>query len=137
MRGTYKDRVCPEVGETPVTNHYVVGATSKLEIPIRSKFLALLSSGGKLLGRKKTVIYVVDNNNGNDIMCDIIVGRPTLAESDYHCIDTKTGTLFNKINNEKEVQCAPACIVQSKHGRIVIPKELYKSVKTNQKNKLF
>ena len=67
-----------------------------MELPVSAKFPAILSSNGKLLGSKKTVIYIVEDISGHSIMCDMIIGRPTIAESDYHCIDTRDGTLFNK-----------------------------------------
>ena len=120
MRASFKDRVCGNIAETPVKNHFVVGATSKVEIPIRAKFLANLSSNGTVLGKNKTVVYVVNNTEGRDIVCDVIVGRPSLAWSDYHCIDTKNATLFNP-NNQKLIQCSPACLVNTAERKDVGP----------------
>jgi hypothetical protein len=133
IRGSFKDKVCPHIPETPVRNHYVVGATSNIEVPIRSKFLANLSSNSTSLGRNKTVVYVVDDSVGRDIMCDVIIGRPTLAESDYHCIDTKKATMFNRQTN-KQIQCMPACFVNTRDGRKVVPRELEKTAKASVKN---
>lgn len=103
MRASCKDRLCPNIPETRVKNHFVVGATSDVEIPVRSKFLALLSSRGNVLGKNKTVVYVVDNKPGRDIVCDVILGCPSLAESFYHCIDTKNATIFNRATNQQLV----------------------------------
>ena len=66
-------------------------------------------------------------------MCDVIIGRPTLAESDYHCIDTKKATMFNRQTNE-QIQCMPACFVNTRDGRKVVPRELEKTAKASVKN---
>src|ERR1700722_20251936 len=101
MRGSFKDKLCPQIEEIPVKNDCVVCATSKVEIPVRGKFCANLAANGILLGKNKTIIYVVDNKPNSDIVCDFILGRPSLAESDYHCIDTKTATIFNRKTNKQ------------------------------------
>ena len=106
IRRKHKDKILPNVAEQTVRDHYVVGATSEVELPVSAKFPAILSSNGKLLGNKKTVIYIVEDRGDNSIMCDMIIGRPTIAESDYHCIDTRDGTLFNKQYPHRQVQCS-------------------------------
>ena len=135
IRRKHKDKILPNVAEQTVHGHYVVGATSELELPVSAKFPAILSSNGKLLGNKKTVIYIVEDNGDNSIMCDMIIGRPTIAESDYHCIDTRDGTLFNKQHPHRQVQCSPACFVKTKRGGVVLPKELRATMKSKRMKK--
>ena len=130
IRRSHKDRVLPKVVEQSVDNHYVVGATSDVELPVSAKFPAILSSNGKILGNKKTVIYIVEDKGNNSIMCDLIIGRPTIAESDYHCIDTRAGTLFNKESPSRQLQCSPACLVETSTGGVIMPKELRNTMKS-------
>ena len=136
IRRSFKDKILPKVPEKVVNGHYVVGATSEVELPISAKFAATLSSNGQSLGDKKTVIYIVEDIKNHSIMCDLIIGRPTMAESDFHCIDTRNGILFNKDKPDKQVQCSPACIVKTSSGNVIMPKELRNTIRSSKaKNK--
>ena len=122
MRASALERLGVPVKEHNVKNHYVVCA-DKVEIPIRSRFNAIVTSTGKSLG--DTLIYVVDDSEDKDITCDMVLGRSTMAASDYNCIDTRKGTLFNKQSGE-EIQCLPAQFIDVKSKRHIVPRSIQK-----------
>jgi hypothetical protein len=123
MRASALERLGLDVEEHPVHNHFVMGSTGE-EVPIRSRFSALLTSQGRQLG--KTLVYVVDNTADNDIICDMVVGRSTMSLSNFNCIDTKKGTLFNK-ETKDEIQCLPARFVTKGRESHIIPTQTQKA----------
>jgi hypothetical protein len=123
MRASALDKLDVNVKEHGVKNHYVVCADGG-EIPIRSRFNAIITSNGKSLG--DTLIYVVDDTPEKDITCDMVIGRSTMAASKYNCIDTKKGTLFNKQTGD-EIRCLPAQFVDIRSKRHIVPRSMYKT----------
>ncbi len=97
-----------------IRNMYVVGSTGE-EIPIIGCFAANIASGGQQIGR--TLIYVVRNTTQNDIICDFVLGRSSLANSNYPCIDMRNdGKIYHPNNNEKIV-CYPCVFRQDNAGQ--------------------
>jgi hypothetical protein len=113
IRASALDKLGVNVLEHAVKNHYVVCANGS-EVPIRSRFNAMITSSGKQLG--DSLVYVVDDSGDKDITCDMVLGRSTMASSRFNCIDTKKGSLFDKQTGD-EIQCLPAQFisVHSKH----------------------
>ena len=118
MRASALDKLNVKVHEHAVKNHYVVCADGG-EIPIRSRFNAVITSDGKTLG--DSLVYVVNDSPGSDITCDMVLGRATMAASPYNCIDTHSGTLFNKKTGE-EIQCLPAQFVDIRSQKHIVPR---------------
>jgi hypothetical protein len=120
MRASALDRMDVKVKEHQVKNHYVVCADGG-EIPIRSRFNALITSKGKSLG--DSLIYVVDDKTDSDITCDMVLGRSTMASSKFNCIDTKKGTLFNRSTGD-EIQCLPAQFIEIRSQKHIVPRSM-------------
>jgi hypothetical protein len=120
IRATALERLNANVKEHEVKNHYVVCADDG-EIPIRSRFNAMITSNGKSLG--DSLIYVVDDKPDKDITCDMVLGRSTMASSKFNCIDTKKGTLFNRSTGD-EIQCLPAQFIEVRSQKHIVPKSM-------------
>jgi len=118
MRGSAVDRLDLDVNEFKVKNHFVLCSSGE-EIPIRSRFKAAISSGGKSIG--ESLVYVVSDLPEADIICDMVLGRSSLASSKYNCIDTQAGTIFNKLSGDS-IQCQPAQFIETSHGKHVVPR---------------
>lgn len=78
----------------PKTNMYVIGSTGE-KIPVVGRFIAQVGYsyhgphnhlGGTPIAR--TLIYVVQDTAEKDIICDMVIGRATIANSSYSCVDT-------------------------------------------------
>lgn len=52
-----------------------------------------------------------------------------MAESHFPCIDTKTGTLFNRQNNQ-QLLCYPATFMMTAAGRVVLPRHMADQIKS-------
>jgi hypothetical protein len=76
----------------PVHNMYVVGSTNEY-VPVVGAFAAdLYTQQHQLIS--KTLVYVADDKKDNDIVCDLVLGRSSIATSRYSCVDTRgTGAL--------------------------------------------
>lgn len=112
MRASALARLNLIVIEHKLDNHYVVCSSGE-EIPLRSRFPANISSQGVPIGESLT--YVVEDKPGADIVCDMVLGRASLASSDYNCIDTQKGTIFNK--DGRSIQCHPATFINTVRGK--------------------
>jgi hypothetical protein len=119
IRASALDKLGVDVREHAVVNHFVMCANGS-EVPIRSRFNAMISSDGTSLG--DSLVYVVDDSGKEDITCDMVLGRSTMASSRFNCIDTKKGALFDKQSGD-EIQCLPAqfITVRSKHHLVPRP----------------
>ena len=101
-------------------DRYVVLSSSGKEIPIVSKISVPVVCCDKPLGI--IVLYVVDDDEDNDICCGIVLGRTSIAMSPYSHIDTRSGSLYNVITQDK-IKCIP-CKIERKEssGRLdIIP----------------
>lgn len=67
----------------------------------------------------RTPIYVVRDTDALDIICNLIIGRSTLATSTYSCIDTRGhGSLMNPEDPTRDVlPCTPCMFRKGLHGR--------------------
>ena len=96
-----------------VKNMYVLGSTGK-EIPIIGRFLCDLTSNEQVLGR--TFVYVVQNTPRDDIICDFVLGRATLAESAYPYVDVRgQGSIYNEVT-KKRLMCLPCHFIKDGQG---------------------
>jgi transposase InsO family protein len=81
-----------------VSNMSVTGSTGE-HLPITGMFIASVSTprnDDSIPIHRGTIIYVVKNTKQKDIICDLVIGRSTLATSHYSCIDMKgTGALVS------------------------------------------
>jgi hypothetical protein len=103
MRDKAYDRIKDKVKLKQVCNMYVLSATGH-QLPIIGAVNVPFSHRGKLLGC--AMVYVVDTSRG-DIICDLVLGRPTIACSRYECIDcTGSGALRSK-QHEDVIVCSP------------------------------
>jgi hypothetical protein len=72
-----------------------------------------------------SVVYVVDNSPGNDINCDIILGKQTIATSKYPLLDMKREVLMSDRASQHEIKCQVAAYKHLADGtKILVPKEL-------------
>ena len=97
MRRSAFDRVKKSMRTIPyfykVRNWFVVGSTNE-HIPVIGCFKANLYTHDKKFV-SETLIYVADDTNKKDIVCDLVLGRSSIATSSYSCIDTQgTGALI-------------------------------------------
>lgn len=82
-------------------------------LPIVGAFSTTLSSNNTHMGQ--ALIYVVDNTH-SDIICDLVIGRSTMACGRYPCVDvTGEGALYNNSNTER-VECVPCAFMQDPQG---------------------
>ena len=88
-----------------VNNMYVVGSTNEL-VPVVGVFVADLYTQQQQ-HICNTVIYVADDMNGKDIVCDMILGRSSIATSRYAGVDTRhNGALVSLDDPSREtIQC--------------------------------
>ena len=74
-------------------------------VPITGCFVTPIYSHGTFI--VKTILYIVDNTHSNDIICDVVIGKASLANGDYPCIDLRNnGTLYNPTNKSNKVSCS-------------------------------
>jgi hypothetical protein len=97
MRRSAFDRVKKSMRTIPyfytVRNMFVVGSTNE-HIPVIGCFKADLYTHDKKFV-SETLIYVADDTEKKDIVCDLVLGRSSIGTSSYSCIDTQgTGTLI-------------------------------------------
>ena len=77
-----------------VSHMYVVGSTNEL-VPVVGVFIADVFTEQQQ-HICNTLIYVADDMNGKDIVCDLILGRSSIATSRYSGVDTRrTGALVS------------------------------------------
>ena len=88
-----------------VTNVYVIGSTNEL-VPVVGMFVADLHTQQQQ-HICDTVIYVADDMNGQDIVCDLIIGRSSIASSRYAGVDTRhSGALVSLDGTSREeIKC--------------------------------
>jgi hypothetical protein len=87
---------------------YVLGSTGEL-IPIVGRVITDITSNNIKLGR--TLIYLVKDTKEQDIICELIIGRASLANGPYPCIDMRErGMIYHPSSNEK-IPCIP-CIFE-------------------------
>ena len=82
-----KDRMSLRTQLRKVKNMFVVGSTNE-QVPIVGAFVADLYTQQQQLV-SHTLIYVADDKNGKDIVCDLVLGRSSIATSHYSCVDTR------------------------------------------------
>ena len=100
-----------------VRDMYVVGSTNEY-VPIVGAFAAdLYTQQGQLIS--KTLIYVADDKKDNDIVCDLVLGRASIATSRYSCVDTRgTGALVAlDASNTDKIHCRRCRFVTDKLGK--------------------
>ena len=82
-----KDNMSLHAPLKKVKNMYVIGSTNE-HVPIVGAFVAdLYTQQQQLVSR--TLIYVADDLHGQDIVCDLVLGRSSIATSHYSCVDTR------------------------------------------------
>jgi transposase InsO family protein len=85
-------------------------------VPIIGCFAASVSSGDMFL--TKTLIYIAANTKEKDIVCDIVVGRASLATGQFPCIDMrKKGTIYHP-NKDTKIACLPCKFITDKNGQV-------------------
>ena len=103
----------------PIRNHYVLSSSGK-EIPVTHNIRVDVRSGDHDLG--DVLFYVVDDSIENDICCDIVIGRSTLAMCPYYHMDTKEGILYNP-KTKATIVCKSAKSTYNSNNRLVIVPE--------------
>ena len=101
---------------TPVNNHYMRGSTGEL-IPITGRFVGKVTINGHEFAH--SCFYVVDDTDKADIMCDVVIGRSTIASSNYPLLDNKEGKLYNN-SLTQYIQCADACTARGDQGKPIV-----------------
>jgi transposase InsO family protein len=104
------------------TDMYVMGSTGD-RLPVTGHFVVdlaydtLSDQPGTLIAR--TPIYVVRDTDTLDIICNLIIGRSTLASSAYSCIDTRgNGAIVNPTDpTSDQLPCTPCTFRIGLRGR--------------------
>jgi hypothetical protein len=130
LSALHKTQLIDKVHLWPVKNHWVQSATGQL-VPIVSRFMSTVWLGDRLYS-EKAVTYVVSNTKDNDITCDYVVGRHTMAHSNYPLIDTRTGKMHNRQDPEDYIICVAAKLIKNSDantmGTQLVPKDLIQQV---------
>ena len=98
---------------TPVSNTYMRGSTGEL-IPITGRFIANTTTDNNQFGH--CCYYIVDDTGKADIMCDLVIGRSTLATSKYPLLDNYSGKLYTA-DKSSYIQCADGITVKGANGK--------------------
>ena len=111
------DIVSPQV----LTGYKVSGSVgpqrTALSADITHRFVCDLRLGDEMYN-KDAVIYVVDDQPDRDIMCDIVVGRATMAQSMFPSLDVKQSVLHSRAGDSRsEIKCVSAVGSVDGHGR--------------------
>ena len=117
-----------------IKNMFVVGSTGQ-EIPILGCFATDISCGERFFSR--SLIYIVDDKNKNDIICDFVLGRTSIANGNFPCVDTRgTGVLCNRSNiNEKvEITCSPCYFTADNNGVMNLKLKIDNTTENNMGN---
>jgi hypothetical protein len=99
-------------------NNYQVKTASNHLIPITGRFMANITSNGESFN-DEAVVYVVDDvtDRGKDISCDVVVGRHTIANSDYRLLDTLHARLVKPDEPAAFLQCQTCAPKQRNDGK--------------------
>ena len=125
-----------KVKEYKVRNHGILTSSGK-EVMLSAMFLASVKSGDKSFG--KAVFYIVDDESlpSNELVCDLIIGRSLLANSDYYHMDLRSGQLYN--NNNDKIQCEKVSLeaktINNKEKKVLVPVLLSSILKHNNSTK--
>ena len=101
-----------------IKNMYVVGSTNEY-VPVKGCFLANISTkDDEFIVR--TMIYVVNESKNNNIICDMVLGRSSISQSIYSCIDTTgSGSLLatGSLNSTtKRISCSKCVFILDSNG---------------------
>ena len=97
-----------------VNNVYVLGATCH-EIPVVGKILVDVTSNERVIGR--VLFYVIDDSTTNDFVCDIVIGRASLANGAYPLVDTSGDGAITQRYTNKSLPCTPCSFIKGVDGR--------------------
>ena len=103
----------------PIKNHYVLSSSGK-EIPVLHKVRVKVSSKTHKIGY--VLLYVVEDTKENDICCDIVIGRTTLALSQYSHIDVKHGCIYNP-ETKAIIKCLSASTALVNDRLVLLPEK--------------
>jgi hypothetical protein len=104
MRQTALSKIREKVKIRKVHNMSVMCSSGET-VPIIGCFAAPLSSGDIFL--TKTLMYIAANTKTRDIVCDVVVGRASLANGQFPCIDMrKQGTIYHP-KKDVRISCLP------------------------------
>jgi hypothetical protein len=104
-----------------IKNMFVIGSTGEY-VPIVGRFVTSIDTDDVCL-TQNTLIYVVQDKKDNDIICDLVIGRSTIATSRYSCIDTRnTGSLVSMHPDEvsthhEMITCAKCTFYEDEAGK--------------------
>ena len=104
IRRSHLDMIRTTHRMIPVKRHYVLSSSGK-KIPIKNKVRVCIHSNNHAFG--DVLLYIVEDTIEDDICCDVVIGRSTLAMSQYSHIDTTHGWIYNP-NTKATIQCMPA-----------------------------
>jgi hypothetical protein len=113
-----------------VNNMYVLGSTGEL-IPIVGRMIADITSNNIHLGR--TLIYLVENTTEKDIICEIVIGRASLANGLYPCIDMRERGMIYHPSSNQSIPCLP-CVFEKDASGVNQVKVLSSSTSTDHNN---
>ena len=104
-----------------VNNMWALSASCH-PLPIVESIVVNITSRETLLSR--ALLYVVDDST-NDFVCDIVLGRSTLASSAYPCLELRgEGSLYHPTTT-KSIPCTPGKFITDGDGRRQLVPETY------------
>jgi hypothetical protein len=116
IRQTALTKIKVKIKIRKVYNMSVLCSDGKSVIPIIGCFVAPISSGG--IPMTKALIYIASNTLEKDIVCDIVVGRASLATGLFPCIDMrKDGTIYHP-NKSVSIPCIPCRFTADDSGQM-------------------
>jgi hypothetical protein len=108
------------IAETAVKGHYVKSSSGAI-IPISGRFNAKITTDGHEFG--VGCFYIVEDDEHRDIICDVILGRTSIAASNYPIVDTRDGRLIN-IDTTQYVQCLEGKSIVGPNGKPILQPKL-------------
>jgi hypothetical protein len=104
IRQTALSKIREKVNIRKVYNMSVMCSSGET-VPIIGCFAAPISSSNIYL--TKTLMYIAANTKTRDIVCDVVIGRASLANGHFPCIDMrKQGTIYHP-NKDTKIVCLP------------------------------
>jgi hypothetical protein len=115
-----------------VHNHSVMSSSGKL-IPVLYKCHMDIRVGDVGYGQSSFYIIEDDSYVDADICCDIVIGRSTMAKSEFPLIDTRSGRLYSR-DGERMLKTVPVSIVRiNPHGPLTL-KPIDSKLNTGNRN---
>ena len=115
IRQTALSKIKDKINIRRVKNMGVLCSSGDV-IPVVGCFATHIHSNGVYI--TKTLIYIAANTREKDIVCDIVIGRSSLATGEFPLIDMRGSGLLCNNDKNTSVLCSPCTFGRDLHGQI-------------------